>query len=80
MKTRGETVSSDHLLASLGLAIYEAELVRSFVRTQGIGERLKTGKSASRRMLLLNREIQLLEEKRLRVLGVSGPGREIAEK
>ena len=70
MKTMDETSSSEHFLASLGLAIYEAELVKAFVISENKSEKLKTGKSASHRLLLLDQEIHLLKEKQSRVLGI----------
>ena len=74
MRGRDESASLDHQLASLGLAIYEAELVRAFIHSQTRVEKLKTGKSASHRLQLLDQEILLLKEKQSQVLGMAGPG------
>ena len=69
MTLRDEPVSSRQMLASLDLAIYAAELVRSFVQSENKSEKLKTGKSAAHRLSLLNREILLLKAKQSRLLG-----------
>lgn len=72
MKIQDESRYSDHLLASLGLAIYDAELVKAFVQSENKAEKLKTGKSASHRLLLLKREIYLLKAKQSKILHESG--------
>ncbi len=58
-----EPTSTEQLSAGLGLAIYEAELVRAFVRSKDITKLLAADKSTSRRLLLLDREIELLRAK-----------------
>lgn len=55
--------SSEQILAGLSLAIYEAELVRSFINSTELADKIKTDKSISHRMTLINREIELLELK-----------------
>ena len=62
-----EPTSTEQLLASLNLAIYEAELVRSFVQSKDIAKKLEADKSISRRMIVLNREIELLKTKQVQV-------------
>lgn len=70
VSTQTEPASTEQMLAGLGLAIYEAELVRAFVKSSGLDEKLETNKSASRQLLLLNREIELLKAKLTRVRGM----------
>jgi hypothetical protein len=59
--------SSGQMLAGLSHAIYEAELVRSFINSTELADKIKTDKSISHRMTLINREIELLELKLARV-------------
>lgn len=72
MNLRIETIPTEQLLAGLNLAIYEAELVRSFVQSRGLADKLETDTSISRRLVLLNREIELLKKKMTQVRGVAG--------
>ncbi|MDH3761332.1 MAG: hypothetical protein OEU50_10150 [Gammaproteobacteria bacterium] len=58
-----EPESTEQMLAGLGLAIYQAELVRSFIHSTELADKIKTDKSISHRMALINREIELLESK-----------------
>jgi hypothetical protein len=62
-----EPTSTDRLLTSLGLAIDEAKLIRSIVKSENIVNKVETEKPISRRLLLLNREIELLETKLTRM-------------
>ena len=61
--TEIESVSTEHLLTCLGLAIDEAKLVRSIIKSKDFAAKLETEKPAPRRLILLNREIELLEAK-----------------
>ncbi len=58
-----EPTSTDRLLACLGLAIDEAKLVREIVQTKDQVYKEVPADSYSRRLLYLNREIELLEDK-----------------
>ena len=58
-----EPVSTEYLLANLGLAIYEAKLVRSIIKSKDYLTRLESRNPAPRKLMLLNREIELLEAK-----------------
>jgi len=62
-----EPTSTDRLLTSLDLAIDEAKLIRSIVKSEDIANQVETEKPVSRRLLLLNREIELLETKLTRM-------------
>ncbi len=69
-----EPVSTEHLLTCLGLAIDEAKLVRSIIRSKDYATKLETKKAAPRKLMLLNREIELLEEKLGRVRSQANRG------
>ncbi len=69
-----EPVSTEHLLSSLDLAIYEAKLVRSIIKSKDYATRLETKKPAPRKLMLLNREIELLEAKLARVRSQANDG------
>ena len=58
-----EPVSTEHLLACLGLAINEAKLTRAIIKSKDIARDLEAKNPAPRRLMLLNREIELLEAK-----------------
>ncbi len=58
-----EPTSTNRLLACLGLAIDEAKLVRDIVQTKDQVYKEVSADSYSRRLLYLNREIELLEDK-----------------
>ena len=58
-----EPVSTEHLLACLGLAIDEAKLTRSIIKSKDLAAALETENPVPRRLILLNREIELLEAK-----------------
>ncbi len=58
-----EPASTDSLLACLGLAIDEAKLVRDIVEAKDQAHKEVSADSYSRRLLYLNREIELLEDK-----------------
>ncbi len=59
--------STEHFLTRLGLAIDEAKLARSTIKSNGLATRLATYEAVSRRLMLINREIELLETKRMKV-------------
>jgi len=62
-----ESVSTEFLLAGLNLAIYEAKLVRSIIKSKDYATRLESRNPVPRKLMLLNREIELLEVKLARV-------------
>ncbi len=69
-----EPVSTEHLLAGLGLAIYEAKLVRSIIKSKDYLTRLETKNPAPRKLILLNRETELLEAKLARIRSQASRG------
>ena len=56
-------VSTEHLLTCLDLAIDEAKLVRSLIKSKDLAIKLKSDDPFSQRLIYLNREITYLEEK-----------------
>ena len=61
MNAQIEPASTEHLLACLGLAIDEAKLVRSIIKSKDMAYKLKTKNPFSQRLVNLNREIAHLE-------------------
>ena len=62
-----EPVSTERLLTCLGLAIDEAKLLRSIVKSKDTAQKLKMEKPFSQRLVFLNREIEYLEAKLIQV-------------
>jgi len=69
-----EPTSTEHLLACLGLAIDEAKLARKIIKSKDIARDLEARNPAPRRLILLNREIELLEAKLDRVRSQANRG------
>lgn len=69
-----EPVSTEHLLTCLGLAIDEAMLTRTIIKSKDIARDLETKNPVPRRLMLLNREIELLEAKLTRVRSQTSRG------
>ena len=69
-----EPVSTKQLLTCLGLAIDEAKLVRELIKSKDIARDMEAKNPAPRRLMLLNREIELLEAKLARVRSQSSRG------
>jgi hypothetical protein len=62
-----EPVSADHLLTCLDLAIDEAKLVRSLIKSKDMAFKLKEENPFSDTLLFLNVEIPYLEAKLIQV-------------
>lgn len=62
-----EPKSTEHLLTSLGLAIDEAKLAKSTIKSSNQASKLEMHEPVSRRLMLVNREIELLETKLIKV-------------
>jgi len=62
-----EPVSTEHLLNCLALAIDEAKLARKIIESKEIARDLEAINTAPRKLMLLNREIELLEAKLAKV-------------
>ena len=62
-----ESVSTEHLLVHLNVAIEEAKLTRALIKSKDIARDLEAKNSTPWRLMLLNREIELLEAKLARV-------------
>jgi len=62
-----EPVSTERLLTCLGLAIDEAKLVRSIIKSRDTAKKLKMEKPFSQSLVFLNREIEYLEAKLVQV-------------
>ena len=62
-----EPASADHLLTCLDLAIDEAKLVRSLIKSKDMAFKLKEKNPFSDRLLFLNVEIPYLEAKLIQV-------------
>jgi hypothetical protein len=65
--TQIEPASTDHPLTCLGLAIDEARLVRSLIKSKDTAFKLKEEDPFSDRLLFLNIEIPYLEAKLIQV-------------
>ena len=66
--------STEHLLTCLGLAIDEAKLTRELIKPKDVARDLEAKNSSPRRLMLLNREIELLEAKLARVRSQANRG------
>ena len=64
-----EPRSTDRLLACLSLAIDEARLVREILQAKDHAHKLESSPAFAHRLLYLNREIELLEDKLEKVRG-----------
>ena len=60
---KNELASTDHLLTCLDLAIDEAKLIRSLIKSKEMAFKLKDKNPFSDRLLFLNVEIPYLEAK-----------------
>ena len=69
-----ESVSTEHLLTCLGLAIDEAKLLRSLIESKEMAALLKQEQPFSDRLVYLNREITYLEKKLAEVRRKARPG------
>ncbi len=69
-----EPASTERLLACLNLAIDEAKLVRSIIKSKDYATRLKAKNPTPRKLMLLNREIELLEAKLIQVRSQANRG------
>ncbi len=67
ISTQIEQKSAEQLLNNLGLAIDEARHVRSTIKSNTLASKPETHGSVSRRLKLVNREIELLETKLIKV-------------
>jgi len=65
--TQIELTSTDHLLTCLDLAIDEAKLVRSLIKSKDMAFKLKEENPFSDTLLFLNVEIPYLEAKLIQV-------------
>ncbi len=69
-----EPTSTDRLLNCLGLAIDEAKLARSLIQAKDRAHKEKTENHFSHRLIIINREIELLEAKLARVRSQANRG------
>ena len=56
-----------HLLTRLVLAIDEAKLVRLTIKSNNLATKLEPNETVYRRLMIVNREIELLESKLVKV-------------
>ena len=66
-----EVTSTNHLLTCLDLAIDEAKLIRSLIKSKEIAFKLKEKSPFSDRLLFLNAEILYLEAKLIQVRSIA---------
>ena len=69
-----EPTSTDRLLTCLSLAIDEAKLVREIIQAKDRANKEKSENHFSHRLILINREIELLEAKLARVRNLASRG------
>ena len=69
-----ELPSTEQLLTDLGLAIDEAKLVRSLIKSQDLARKLKEENPFSERLIYLNKEIKYLEAKLTKVRSPASRG------
>ncbi len=69
-----EPVSTEHLLTCLGLAIDEAKLTRELIQAKDRAHKEKAENHFSHRLILINREIELLESKLAKVRSQANDG------
>ena len=62
-----EQQSTKHFLTRLGSAIDEAKLVRLTIKSNNLMTKTEPNETVYRRLMLVNREIELLESKLVRV-------------
>ncbi len=67
ISARIEQKSTEQLLTRLGLAIGEAKLARTTIKLNVLAGRSEPREPISRRLMLVNREIELLEMKLVRI-------------
>jgi len=73
-----ESVSTEHLLTCLGLAIDEAKLTREIIQAKDRAHKENAENHFSHRLILINREIELLEAKLAQVRSQANRGIAIA--
>ena len=62
-----ELPSTEQLLTDLGLAIDEAKLVRSLIKSQDLARKLKEENPFSERLIYLNKEVRYMEDKLIKL-------------
>ena len=62
-----ELTSTEQLLTDLGLAIDEAKLVRSMIKSQDLARKLKEENPFSERLIYLNKEIRYMEARLIEI-------------
>ena len=62
-----EQKPAKHLLTRLVLAIDEAKLVRLTIKSNNLATKLEPNETVYRRLMIVNREIELLESKLVKV-------------
>ncbi len=67
-------VSTEQLLTDLGLAVDEAKLVRSLIKSQDLARKLKKENPFSERLIYLNKEIKYMEDQLTKVRSKAGGG------
>ena len=69
-----ELPSTEQLLTDLGLAIDEAKLVRSLIKSQDLARKLKEGNPFSERLIYLNKEIRYMEARLIEIRSKTNRG------
>ena len=62
-----ELPSTEQLLTDLSLAIDEAKLVRSLIKSQDLARKLKEENPFSERLIYLNKEVRYMEDKLIKL-------------
>jgi hypothetical protein len=62
-----ELPSTEQLLTDLGLAIDEAKLVRSLIKSQDLARKLKEENPFSERLIYMNKEVRYMEDKLIKL-------------
>lgn len=74
MSPQIEPTSTDRMLTYLGLAIDEARLLRSIIQSKDMASKLKNEKTLSEKLCHLNREIEYLEAKLVKIRSRANKG------
>jgi hypothetical protein len=69
---KSELPSTEQLLTDLGLAIDEAKLVRSLIKSQDLARKLKEENPFSERLIYMNKEVRYMEDKLIKLRKVRG--------
>ena len=69
-----ELPSTEQLLTDLGLAIDEAKLVRSLIKSQDLARKLKEENPFSERLIYLNKEIRYMEARLIEIRSKTNRG------